>query len=106
MVRFDIARACGDMGLNTELLNTLPPSFYTTISRISVLTHIHAVRAFRDLRVRIRPMRHRCSNGARTVRLASGHCHHAARCYINSIILSNPLCSAAGLSPGRAHTMS
>ncbi len=56
MVRFDIACACGDMGLNTEWLNTLPPSLYTTIFHISVLTHIHAVPAFRDLRVRIRPM--------------------------------------------------
>ncbi len=39
MVRFDIARACGDMGLNTELLNTLPPSLYTTIFHISVRHH-------------------------------------------------------------------
>ncbi len=55
MVRFDIARACGDMGLNTELLNTLPPSLYTTISRISV--HIIDTPYARSaaLRVRIRP---------------------------------------------------
>ena len=39
MVRLEIACACGDMGLNTELLNTLPPS------------HIDFSRFVRDMRL-------------------------------------------------------